>query len=203
MGWLPKIGSARLLRDFQSLLEGGEYRLRNELSPTRDGHPLHFKQTAYNWLTFCVDQPPAFGPDGDHILQTEYGTVKFGNQNNRDLSMLLANGKLMFVWWAGVGDDFHLTQTVLKSAPVGPRQLTEEHQKFLLASLLDLERAMAENVVFKRNAGKNIGNYNLARCRWITDKADKVWLEALALSDLWEEIQLEYSLVVRTSFEEE
>ncbi len=117
--------------------------------------------------------------------------------------MLLANGKLMFVWWAGVGDDFHLTQTVLKSAPVGPRQLTEEHQKFLLASLLDLERAMAENVVFKRNAGKNIGNYNLARCRWITDKADKVWLEALALSDLWEEIQLEYSLVVRTSFEEE
>ena len=61
---------------------------------------------------------------------------------------------------------------------------------------------MTENVVFKLNAGKNIGNYNLARCRHVTDKVDKVWLEALGLSDLWDEIELEHSTVVRTSFEE-
>ena len=65
-----------------------------------------------------------------------------------------------------------------------------------------LKKYMEENVVFKLNAGKNIGNYNLARCRHVTDRIDKVWLEALGLSDLWEEIELEYSLVVRTSFED-
>ena len=59
---------------------------------------------------------------------------------------------------------------------------------------------MNENVVFKLNAGKNIGNYNLARCRHVTDKSDKVWLDALGLGDLWEEIELEHALVVRTSF---
>ena len=49
---------------------------------------------------------------------------------------------------------------------------------------------------------KNIGNCNLARCRHVTDKVDKVLREALGLSDLWEEIELEHSLVVRTSFED-
>ena len=67
---------------------------------------------------------------------------------------------------------------------------------------------MSENLVFKLNAGKNIGNYNVARCRHVTDKADKTWLEALGhvgfkrLSELWDEIELEHRLVVRTSFEE-
>ena len=32
---------------------------------------------------------------------------------------------------------------------------------------------MNKNLVFKLNAGKNIGNYNLARCRHVTDKSDK------------------------------
>ena len=61
---------------------------------------------------------------------------------------------------------------------------------------------MNDNVVFKLNAGKHIGNYNLVRCRHITDKSDRVWLEALGLSDLWEEIEVEHALVVRTFFED-
>lgn len=66
-----------------------------------------------------------------------------------------------------------------------------------------LQSAMVENVTFKRNASKNIGNYNLARCRDVTDKADRLWLEAAGLTDLWEDIELEHSLVVRTSFDKE
>ena len=57
--------------------------------------------------------------------------------------------------------------------------------------------------MFKLNAGKNIGNYNLAKMSaHVTDKIDKIWLEALGLSDLWEEVELEHALVVRTSFED-
>ena len=62
---------------------------------------------------------------------------------------------------------------------------------------------MNDSVVFKRNAGKNVGNYNLARCRHVTDKVDKMWLNALGLSDLWEEVELEHALVVRTSFDDD
>ena len=72
-----------------------------------------------------------------------------------------------------------------------------------MALFPDLKGVMRDNVVFKLNAGKNIGNYNLARCRYITDTLDKVWLEALGLSELWEEMELDLALVVRTSFEDE
>lgn len=188
------------MQGFESLLQDQGYRLKNEFAPARKGHDLHFKQTAYNWLTFCVDQPPAYASDGDIVSQTMYGTVKFSDQEKRNLSLLLANGKFMFVWWIVIGDDFHLTQNGFASAPFGPGQLTSRQQRKILSLLPELESAMTENLVFKLNAGKNIGNYNLARCRHVTDKADRMCLEAVGLSDLWEEVELEHAWVVRTSF---
>ena len=117
--------------------------------------------------------------------------------------MLFLNGKLAFVWWIAIGDDFHLTLSNFVSAPIGPGQLSSHQRNQLISLMPDLKGAMNDNVVFKLNAGKNIGNYNLARCRRVTDKSDRVWLEALGLGDLWEDIELEHALVVRTSFEDE
>ena len=71
----------------------------------------------------------------------------------------------------------------------------------MLKTVPALAEAMGGNVVYKLNAGKNIGNYNLAKCRHIMDQIDKAWLQALGLSHLWEDIVLEHSLVARTSYE--
>ena len=114
---VPKVGNERLLKAFESLLVKGSYRLQNEFSATRQGYPLHFKQSAYNWLTFCVEHPPAYDPRNNPVPQTMYGTVRFRDSQERDLAMLLTNGKLNFMWWAGIGDDFHLTQTNIASTP--------------------------------------------------------------------------------------
>ena len=202
-GLVPKLGNARLVQGFETLLSSGDYRLGSDLSRSSKGFPLHFKQTAYNWLTFCVEQPPVTGPDGATLSQTGYGSSRFREENDRDLSLLLANGLLMYMWWVAIGDDFHLTRKSFASAPFGPKQLTKRQRTRLVRAVPRLVNAMSENVVFKLNAGKNIGNYNLIRCRDITDEVDKTWLEALELSDLWEEIELEHSLVVRTSYEDE
>ena len=202
-GLVPKLGNARLMQGFEDLLSGGDYRLTNDLSPTRSGFPLHFKQTAYNWLTFCVEQPPVIGPDGTALSQTGYGSSRFVDENDRDLSLLLTNGLLIYTWWVAIGDDFHLTLKNFTSAPFGPKQLPKPQRARMLKAVPELSEAMAENVVYKLNAGKNIGNYNLPKCRYITDKIDKAWLQALGLSDLWEEIELEHSLVVRTSYDDE
>ena len=202
-GLIPKLSSARLIQGFESLLGGSGYRLQNDLAPARQGHHLHFKQTAYNWLTFCVDQPPVYDTGNNIIPQTKYGTVRFRDPGDRDISMLFLSGKLAFVWWMAIGDDFDLTQSNFVSTPLGAGQINEDHRRRLSALLPELEEAMSANLVFKLNAGKNIGNYNLAKCRHVTDKVDKIWLEALGLSDLWEEVELEHALVVRTSFEVE
>ena len=69
------------------------------------GSPLHFKQTAYNWLTFCVEQPPVTG-----LMVLPYRRPGTGSSRFRGIVPRLVN-------------------------------------------------AMSDNVVFKLNAGKNIGNY--------------------------------------------
>jgi hypothetical protein len=73
----------------------------------------------------------------------------------------------------------------------------------LLSQTQILENAMENAISFKLNAGKNVGNYNLAKCRDVTDHTDKVFTEALQISDLWGEIELMYTQIVRTSFEDE
>ena len=108
-GLVPKLGNARLVQGFEDLLSGGDYRLANDLSPSRKGFPLHFKQTAYNWLTFCVEPPPVIGADGAELSQIGYSSSRFVDENDRDLSLLLTNGLLIYTWWVAIGDDFHLT----------------------------------------------------------------------------------------------
>jgi len=203
-GLVPKLDSPRLMRAFENLLTSGDYRLKSDLAPSAAaGYPLHFKQTAYNWLTFCIEKPPASDLDGHPVHQTGYGTVHVLKEEQRDLSMILANGLLMFTWWILIGDDFHLTKGNFASAPLGPGQLSAEQRALALELRPELEEEMRRNLVFKRNAGKNIGNYNLARCRRVTDEADRLWLDALGLDELWEDLVTEHALVVRTSFDDE
>ncbi len=169
---LPKVGNPQLLTAFEVLLSQATYRLKNEFSATRQGHPLHFKQSVYNWLTLCVEHPPAYDKSEKRVPQTKYGTIRFREPESRNLATLLTNGKLNFLWWAAIGDDFDLTQANIASSPVGLQSLEDDARESLLELLPNLESAMDANLVFKRNAGKNIGNYNLAKCRHVTDKAE-------------------------------
>ena len=199
-GLVPKIGSSGLITALEELLQS-QYRFRQELLHGTGIHPLHFKQSGYNWITFCSDKPPVIGPQGQLLEQTQYSRVGlFADKATRDMAMMILNGRLMFLWWIAVGDDFHLTKTNCESAPFGPEQLASEHRSRVGQVVPYLKEAMAENVTYKQNAGKQIGNYNLALCRDVTDRADKILLDALGLPDLWDEIELEYSLVVRTEF---
>jgi hypothetical protein len=66
-----------------------------------------------------------------------------------------------------------------------------------------LETAMKEAVSFKLNAGKKVGNYNLARCRQVTDESDAIFAKAFGFEYVWEDIELLYAQCVRTDFSED
>jgi len=51
-----------------------------------------------------------------------------------------------------------------------------------------------------RFAGRRVGNYNLAKCRDVTDKSDALFAEALGFRDLLTEVELYYAQVVKTDF---
>jgi hypothetical protein len=86
---------------------------------------------------------------------------------------------------------------------MGTSQLTPAQQSELQVLVPELESAMLENVQYKLNAGKRVGNYNLARCREITDRSDRIIASAIGFEDLWDDIELYYYQTVRTDFSDE
>jgi hypothetical protein len=157
---------------------------------------LHFKKTAYNWLTFCRKLPPCYDGTGASVPQTKFGPVYFEDAATRDLAFLLLNGKLAFAFWCIVGDDFDVARWMFADFPVDlrasydcPPHLADE-----------LEQLMAKNLSFKLNAGRRVGNYNLARCREVTDKSDRIFIERLGMQSAWPDVEWMYDQIVKTDF---
>ena len=199
-GRVPKIGSPVLLAGMERLLGETSRTADAATSKSATAHVLHFKQTAYNWLNFCRVLPPCFDAGGGRTPHTEFGGLYFDTASCAKLAMALANGKLMFCFWAAVGDDFHVARWNFSEFPIDLDALPNDTRKALLRQATRLEAAMTDAVQFKRNAGKRVGNYNLARCRSVTDVSDHLFLDALDAGHLWEEIEIYYAQTVRTDF---
>ncbi len=198
-GAVPKLESARLISAMESLLRS-PYRLRADETAV-GGRELHFKNTAPGqWLTFCIKRPPVTDTEGKPLEHTQYASLRFPDHGVRDVAMALLNGRLFFLWWIAVGDGFHLTKGNVREAPLGPGVLGPEEWEAVRSLIPSLTATMAKHSMRRLNAGRWIGNYNLALCRDVTDRADKALLAALGLEDLWDEVLLEYSSVVRTQY---
>ncbi len=114
--------------------------------------------------------------------------------------MVVLNGKVAFLWWLAVSDAFNVTQASFKGVPFGLSHLTAGHTHSLVEMVPRLKEAMESKLTYKPSNQKLLPNYNLALCRDVTDQSDRILLDALDLSDLWDDIELEYSHVVRTEF---
>lgn len=165
-------------------------------------HSLHFKKTAYNWLCFCRELPPCYATDGRPVAHTKFGTLYFESAEVRDWAFLFLNGKIMFAHWCAVGDDFDVTRWMFADFPIDLPALPHAAKKELRPLVDELEHLMMENVSFKLNAGKRVGNYNLARCRAVTDRSDRVFARWLGFESSWQDIELMYAQLVKTDFSE-
>ncbi len=155
----------------------------------RSGPALGFKQTALYYLSVFIDEPPAWTPDGTRAPQTKVGWLHFANEQTRDIAFVLLAGRLAVWWWGATGDDFDVTGGLLKSFPVAPDQVQAAWPQLQrLAKRLRAEQP--KHPIVTKYAGKEMGNYDMSRCREITDEADRVVLGALGLSPLWSAVLL-------------
>jgi hypothetical protein len=144
--------------------------------------------------------PPCYDENGRLIPQTKFGAVYFQSGEERDLAFLFLNGKIMFDYWGAVGDDFDVTRWMFADFPLDISSLPTNLKDELLRLSEPLEKLMTENTSFKLNAGKKVGNFNLAKCRAVTDKSDQIYAEFLQLREVWSDIELMYFQLVRTDF---
>lgn len=200
---IPKAHSTCLLEVLETGLKSrvGPVDAATTASVTK--HVLYFKKSAYNWLNFCREQPPCFDANGRRIAHTKFGAVYFTDAHTRDLAFLLLNGKWEFAYWYMIGDDFDVTRWMFGELPVDLRALPQATKTKLLTWVPKLEKAMEDATSFKLNAGKRVGNFNLARCRHITDVTDALFGDALGWTGARADVELLYSYAVKTSFDTE
>ncbi len=202
-GLVPKIGLFSLSSAFENSFAATKKTVASFFSPSKTDYVLHFKKSAYNWLNFCRQLPPCFDEQGRPIAHTKFGDVYFLDKETRDLAFVLLNGKIMFALWAMIGDDFDVTQWMFAGFPVDFEAIPAGCRKRLLALANHLDELMLKNLSYKLNAGKKVGNYNLALCRSLTDQTDAIFLESLQMSAVTEDIELMYGQIVKTDFSRE
>lgn len=200
-GLVPKIGCQRLLSTLE-LAKTSMQPIDTKIASRATAHQLHFKKSAYNWVSFGFTPAPAYDKQGGKLPVTESGVTSFDSRDSAALAHSYLNGKLALIWWAIVGDDFHVTKSNFEAIPF-PSSISDDDRARLLDLSNRLSDSMVENTVFKLNAGKRIGNYNLAMCRSITDLSDSIWLRNLNMPDAMQDIELAYAQIVKTDFEGE
>lgn len=200
-GRIPKLNTQNLIDAFERYLSPAARTIESSLSRRATGYTLNFKKTAYNWLSFAHDEAPCFDTTGERVPQTKYGAIHFAGSEDRDLAFLLLNGKIQFSFWVAIGDDFDVTKWMFADLPFGLDRLQPDVRKQLKVIIPELKAVVEEAVQYKLNAGKRVGNYNLAKCRTVTDKSDLVLAKSLGIDYVWDEIELLYVQTVKTSFE--
>jgi hypothetical protein len=198
-GRVPKLNTKAIITAFEDAYSRGK-KLDQSLVSRTTKYILHFKKTAYNWLNFCRDLPPCYDQNYKPISHTQFDSLSVLTPEIRDAVFLTLNGKIQFSYWIATGDDFHVTRWMFGDLPIDLSLLDKADFEGLKTLADELDSAMKNAVSFKLNAGKRVGNYNLARCREVTDKSDQILSNAFGLAAVWDDIELLYTQFMRTDF---
>ena len=167
--------------------------------PRNGAARLGFKTNAYNWLSVFTDEPPAEDQYGAKTPQTKVAWMNFVTERMRDLALSCLSGKWAYAWWVIYGDDFDVTKGLIESFPISLQRLeSSPHAERLLRLSAKLRQELPNHTVYKLNAGKKIGNYDLSACRHITDEADCLLAEFWNQTDALDALNLLYYQTIRT-----
>ena len=197
-GRTPKLNTTRLIQAYEELLRKGKSIAQ---SLRKNGPDLYFKKTAYNWLAFSLSPPPCFTSDWQPLSDSNSGLVHFSNENDRDIALALLNGKIEFCYWVALGDDLNFPKWTFSELPIALAMLSDVREQ-LLKITPQLKDAIDKSTVFKLNAGKQVGSFNLAKCRHTTNQTDQIIAHAIGFSEVWDDIELLYAQTVKTDFED-
>jgi hypothetical protein len=180
----PRIGTQGISELYTSLV-AQEVSLGHDV--VRVGYDLGFKQTARYFLSIFIEDPPSWTTSGERVPQTKVGKLTFSDELSRDVAFILLSGRLSLWWWGATGDDFDVTSKGLKSLPISIKQLLPIGNS-LQKLAKRLHNCQWENPLVSRNASLLIGNFDMRRCRHITDESDLLILDHLGLSHHWPNI---------------
>ena len=141
---------------------------------------LGFSQTARNFISTYLEPPPTLNIYGTIIQDTETdSSVKLPSTELACAALAATSGITCFWYWLTWGDGFHVTSSLLSDYLSPLSGLPAECQRNLQTIGEYIHQFRNAALVFKKNAGKYIGNFNYRKLRDLTIRADLIFLAGL------------------------
>ena len=180
----PRVTSQGIGNLMNSLLQKN-MQLRN--SHRKSTHVVGYKDIALYYVSAFLEEPPTWNLEGEVISQTSVSEISFDSEDLGIVAFGVVSGRLAGWWWGANGDDFHVTAGLLYSIPIDPRKIVK-NQKKIITLAKKLANEQKKNPLVTKYKGKWMGNYDMSRCRNITDEIDKLILDEFDFLDFWPDI---------------
>ena len=155
---------------------------------------LGFSPTARNFISTYIEPPPVLHADNGSVLgPTQCGWVTLPSNKKTFAALAITAGDACFWYWLTRGDGFHVTNWLLIDllAPIDSFPTDHLCRLATIGELLHKHRYSA--LVFKKNAGKYVGNFNYQKLRSLTRKADILFLSGLGAG--WDDLKELFSFI--------
>jgi hypothetical protein len=141
---------------------------------------LGYSQTARNFISVFLDAPPCL--DGQTLIPvpiSKVGYIHLPTSETAQAALSLLAGELFFWYWLVRGDGFDVTGWLIMDflSILNIPTLSMLNRLAQLGQLLHAYRFAA--LVFKKNAGRYVGNYNYHKLVFLTRRADLLLLSLL------------------------
>ena len=168
------------------------------VAPSDSQGVLGFSPTARNFISTYLEPPPTLDLDGRIIQDAASGSsVALASVELARAALAVTSGTACFWYWLTRGDGFHVTNSLLSEylSPLSELPSECQHKLELIGELLHESRNAA--LVFKKNAGKYVGNFNYTSLDKLTVRADLVFLAGLGANRSDADNLLAFSSLIR------
>lgn len=177
----PRLASKEIVEFHKALILK---KMRLKQAHRRSTNIVGFKNIALYYISSFLEEPPTWSLDGETLSHTEISELTFDTEEDKLIAFGITAGRIAGWWWGALGDDFHVTGGLLYSIPIDPKKIVKNRKK-IISLVRKLEKEQKKNPLVTKYKGKWMGNYDMSRCRNVTDEIDQLILDEFGLENYW------------------
>ena len=146
---------------------------------TGQKHKLSYSTVARNFLSTYLEPPPVIQTDGKLSESAQSSSIVLTSEDKAFSALACTSGDACFWYWLTRADGFHVTNWLLSDFLASLDSFHADQLRLLsyVGNLVHHYRFAA--LVFKKNAGKFVGNYNYQKITQLTRRADLLYFSGV------------------------